>query len=747
MQRSTMPGVPARDAPANHDSLALRGNPAFLEDLRVAPDMTLAALAVVAALVAAISEFLPAPRATAIVALALLAGALTGWRAAQERPVLGGYLATLLLAAGVLALSVVQRTGTPLVLLVIPTAIGTATLGPGAGAATAAVETLALLALGLFAPGVAARTELAVTAVAIWSILGTLQAMTHPARRLGNWLWEYYQRVQGALEDARDRSARLQQALDDLAHANRQLALANERTAAMRAIAEESQKSKAAFVAKVSHEFRTPLNMIIGLVDLLVETPEVYGQALPPALFEDLKIVHRNCEHLSSMVNDVLDLSQAEAGRLVLHQERVDLASIIDGALSVVGLLVEKKNLDLVVQLAPDLPQVYCDRTRIRQVILNLVSNAARFTERGQIAVRAGLQDDRVCISVADTGPGIPPEDCERIFEPFCQGSNNLWRDRGGSGLGLSISKQFIEMHGGRIWLESQVGAGTTFHFELPVSPPIGPATPPSRWVNAEWMWRERVNRLPRESGDQKPRVLVCDGTGHLGALLAHYADEAEIITSADLAGVQAALTECPGHAVLLNSPSPGDLPSLLEQARQIAPDTLVVGCSLPPPAQGALRAGASAYLVRPITRLDLMRALQALGRPIRRVLVVDDDPDVRQLLVRMLSANGTETDVQTAADGEEALAAMQTTRPDVVLLDLVMPRLDGWQTLARKSRDPELRDIPVILLTAQDPATHPPASDTLVASMAGGIPAGRLLRCALALSAALTDTPTASAS
>ena len=257
----------------------------------------------------------------------------------------------------------------------------------------------------------------------IWATVATVFGIRRPTALVGPMVGRLLPAHPKAAEEVRSRRAEVEQALADLEHANRQLALANERMAVLRAIAEEAQKSKTEFVARVSHEFRTPLNMIIGLVDLLVETPEVYGEALPTAFFEDLKIVHRNCEHLSSMVSDVLDLSQVEAGRVALHQERVNLAELIDGAVAVVASLLERKGLALAVEVPPDLPVIYCDPTRIRQVVLNLVSNAVRFTERGGITIRAAQEGDAVQVSVADTGPGITPEDALRIFEPFCQGN------------------------------------------------------------------------------------------------------------------------------------------------------------------------------------------------------------------------------------------------------------------------------------------------------------------------------------
>ncbi len=183
--------------------------------------------------------------------------------------------------------------------------------------------------------------------------------------------------------------------------------------------------------------------------------------------------MRRNCEHLASMINDVLDLSQIEAGRLALHKEWVDWHEVIERALVIVRPLLAKKGIALHLSIPDDLPRIYCDRTRIRQVILNLLSNATRFTDEGSITVTVRAESQYVVISVCDTGPGISAEDASRIFEPFQQGSFQQRRDQGGSGLGLSISKQFVELHGGRMWLQSEPGRGSTFSFRIPTSSPV----------------------------------------------------------------------------------------------------------------------------------------------------------------------------------------------------------------------------------------------------------------------------------
>ena len=211
------------------------------------------------------------------------------------------------------------------------------------------------------------------------------------------WFVDYFKQAQRLLGEALDHRAELVQTLDDLAHANRQLALMNKRVVALQSIAEEAQEAKTRFVARVSHEFRTPLNMIIGLTDLLAEKPEIYDATLSPRMRDALHIVHRNSQHLSDMVNDVLDLSRIETDHVVLHRERVTIQEIVAVAVEAVRPLLENKRLALRIEIAENVPEVYCDRTRIEQVVLNLVSNAVRYTDQGHITHR-GQTPGTICL-------------------------------------------------------------------------------------------------------------------------------------------------------------------------------------------------------------------------------------------------------------------------------------------------------------------------------------------------------------
>ncbi len=719
-----------------------RRSRAFAPELRPSLDWALLLLVVGGLALAILAETVSRPaleaplRDLAVVSIvaAGLAWLLSRWRAAVGRWFTVGVLCLLIVGA---AKSL--RVPAAIVLLSVPVAAAAQLLGLAAAALVAAVAPTLLLWPPLRAEIGIESTTVVLAELGVWATWLAFAGTYRPIYRLAEW-WEWHAaRSEELVQTARERKAQLEQALSGLVNANRQLALANDRVASLRQLAEEAQKAKAQFVAKVSHEFRTPLNMIIGLVNLMLDNPRIYTVTLPPEMTKDLEIVRRNCQHLASMVNDVLSLSQMDAQRLVLHKERVDIAELIAAAVEAVTPLTAKKGLQLDVTIPEGLPLVYCDRTRIQQVVLNLVSNAARYTERGRIAIEVQTIDTRVRVKVSDTGPGIPPGETERIFEPFYQAASELWRDRGGTGLGLAISREFVRRHGGRMWVESTLGVGSTFSFELPITAPAQPAAAPAHRIREDWIWRQDAFLSgAAAAAPLRPRVVVWDCDGGLVSELDRYADEAEFVYVGSAQELRRAIGEVPAHAAIVNGRDPDELAALVEEARRASNGTPIMGCSVPRRVARALEAGAIGYLVKPISPSDLWEAVQAAGHVVERVLVVDDDPDFVRLMRRMLHVSAPALEVVEASSGCEALAAMRAAPFDLVLLDVVMPGMDGWQVLEEKRRDPALRPIPAILVSARDPVEEPPVSDTICATAGGGLTVSQILNCALQFSALL---------
>ena len=679
-------------------------------------------------------------RALSLEALFYVAAA-SAWRLETWRPLAGRWFAILALVVLVLVTNSWIAFPGLLTLLVVPAALAVPLISLPAAIGVAIGETMLLLVLPSVAFAGANPAARGVAGLVIWMVLGVTTLVVRSVYQYGRWSSERLQRAQDLAAEARNRRGELEQTMAALASANRQLALANERMTALRTIAEEARRTKAAFVANVSHEFRTPLNMIIGLVDLMVDSPEIYSVVLTPEMVEDLQVVHRNCEHLSTMINDVLDMTRMEGGHLALHRERVDLREVIESSVAAVRPLLAKKNLTLKLAIPKEVPRVYCDRTRIKQVFLNLVSNAARITEEGGITIQVETRDKRALVSIVDSGPGIAREDAGRIFEPFCQADSGLWRDTGGTGLGLSISRQFVRLHGGQMWLESRLGVGTTFFFTLPISSPLEHTARPGHRIREDWVWREPSFRPDRASHAQhpvKPCIVVCDETGAIHPQLRRYSDEIEFIDVPSVTQIARVLRDRAARAVVLNVVEPGALWPLLETVKREAPNMPIVCCSVPPQARRAVDFGALGYLIKPIRRTTLEEAIRSAGKGVRRVLLVDDDPDVLRLFTRMLRVCDEGLEIVTASSGRQAVEQLRLAPPDLMLLDIVMPDMDGWQVLETARNDEQIGDVPTYFVSAQDPEARPPSSSFLLAAMDGGLSLNKLLHGCLEMSSLL---------
>jgi signal transduction histidine kinase/CheY-like chemotaxis protein len=680
----------------------------------------------------------------ALLALVVCLGAL---RLVSARPVLASALWLTGLAAAIV--TAVRIFGEPMLglLLMLFPLLAIIMLGwPAALVAQAGIVGVAWMlasAEPVPLPGAAAVSLAAGGAVAL--LLGW--ATTHTLVTVTQWSLHSYERANADAEDARNQRLELKQVQEDLMQANRELARLSDRLQAMYQVADEARRTKEEFVANVSHELRTPLNMIIGFSEIITRSPHVYGERLPPALLADITAIQRNSQHLARLVNDVLDLSQVDAGRMVLQREWVAPDQIVDDAVRAVAGLFKAKGLYLEAELAADLPSVFCDSTRVRQVLINLLSNAGRFTEQGGVRVLAQRTGDQLEISVIDTGPGISEADRERLFEPFQQLDGSIRRRHGGSGLGLAISKRLVEMHGGKIALTSQVGIGTTIRFSLPFGSDNNDLLADQRkrhWLNPygdfEYRLRTRPSKAPRPA--VPPRYLVLGPGRVLQRLLTGYLPGSEVVGVNSLEQAQVELARSPAQALVVNA-APGS--ALVTQVQQLSgqPEwraTPVLTCWAPEEHDAATQLGVVRYLIKPVSAEALADTLDSISA-VKSVLVVDDQPEALQLFSRMLAAGDRRYDVLQARSGQRGLSLMRQHRPDAVLLDLVMPGMDGFQVLQAKRRDPAIRDIPVVVVSSQDPGGHPIVSNLVAATRGGGLSARELVACIAALSEILAPS------
>jgi signal transduction histidine kinase/CheY-like chemotaxis protein len=565
-------------------------------------------------------------------------------------------------------------------------------------------------------------------------------AATRELLKVAQWSTSSYDIARKSLEEAQCRQLELAQAQEDLALANKELRRLSQRLKVLERIAEEARQATTEFVANVSHELRTPLNMIIGYADLISRSPKVYGNSkLSSSLMSDIMAILRNARHLATLVNDVLDLSQVEAGRMAISRNWASLEATTTEALSVVKGLFESKGLYLNSEISPGLTAVYFDETRIRQVIINLLSNAGRFTEQGGVTLRCRVEGNDAIVSVADTGPGIAKKDQERVFEPFQQVDASIRRRYGGSGLGLTISKQFVEMHGGKMWLESELGKGTTFSFSLPIETPSpafglsgGNSVLRSIMPDDEIGYRLRTRRSQVPQITTPERYVVVDQEQTMQRLIMRYLPDANVETVLDVSAAVEALNRSPAQALILNAPRSEDVRSVA--INNLPFGTPAITCWLPGEHDAAHRLGVVEYLIKPLIYEKLRATLAALGTNIKTVLIVDDEEDELHLLARHLEADERGYKIVQVTNGPRALSMLRTRHPDVMLLDLTMPGMDGFQVLGEKRRDPAIRDIPVIVISSRDPAGDPIVSNTFTVTHSGGLSQRGLIACVQAL-------------
>ncbi|NLG27784.1 MAG: response regulator [Chloroflexi bacterium] len=675
--------------------------------------------------------------------LALLAFALAGWLVGRWS-FLAASLA-LIVATLAVAISAAIWGAFPLALtlLCVPVGLAALTIGAGAGLAVAVGCSLFLLAAPAAIAPSAVRT---VALIGLWNTLGLIWLTLRPLLTATRWAWSGYERSLELLEQARDRQQRLHQTLDDLSAANTQLTRLNRLVDSLRQQAEDARRVKEEFVANVSHELRTPLNMVIGFSQMIVEAPQTYG-AVPGALLADLAVVQRNSQHLADLIDDVLDLSQIDSDRMPLSQRRSDLVEIIRAATVAVRPLYESKGLYLETEFVGAEPVVYCDPTRVREVVLNILSNAGRFTERGGVRIRATIGPEEATVGITDTGPGIAPEDVKRLFEPFQQLDGSIKRRYGGSGLGLSISRKLVELHGGRMWIESEPAVGTSVFFTLPTHAPAPPEDAPARWLSPEFEYVQRQEASLAPVARLRPRFVLVESGDALRRLLTRHMGEAELVPVADLAAAAQELEQTPAEALLINTGAVAEALERVHTESVLAPGVPALVCSVPGSADIAGDQGAADYLIKPVSRQALLSVLERLAPAGASVLIADDEADAVQLYRRTLISAARGYRVLTASDGARALKVLREHHPDVLLVDLMMPEMSGFQLLANKVSDPALAAIPTVIVSARDPVGSTIVTNGLAVTRLGGLSGADLLATIRALSRLLglrrSDAPT----
>lgn len=715
-------------------------NSPFISELHSSPQIVLAIGVIAGIIIYFIGDSVR--DGTRLQQFSLLIFTLTGstWLLSSHWPKLGAWLTVLLLTILVLLADYWLQIQGARFLLSIPPVLAMVTLGFHAAIVASLLETILLLGI-VSITSTREMNDASMLVIMLLALAGILYLWQRRSWQLSEWSWGYYKYALAVLQSARSERMEHKQLETDLLLANRELARLSSWLKAMHQAAEEARQAKEQFVANVSHELRTPLNMIIGFSDIISRSSSVYGVRLPPTLLADIAAIQRNSQHLASLVDDVLDLSQIESSRMVLSKEWTSLAEIVDQAILAVQSLYVSKQLYLKRNVPCDLPLVYCDSTRIRQVLINLLSNAGRFTEEGGVCVTVRCGQDAVVIGVADTGLGISPDDQTRIFEPFYQVDGSLRRSYGGSGLGLNISKQLVEMHRGKMWLESELGVGTTFYFSLPLeSPsPLPSSTTSGTRYNpyAQFVGRTEQSKAPVPQ--IKPRVVVLEEGDTLSRMFTRYHENIEVISIPDTTSALQELSLSPALALIVNDASFSTPPIIREQLTALPYSTPIFRCWVADENSSIQSLGITRYLVKPVTCSVLLSTLEELGDHIETVLLVDDDREVLQLFTRMLVTTVRPYKVLQTTNGQRALSLLRERRPDVVILDLMMPKMDGFQILEEKQKDASISQIPVIVVSAKNPLGQPIVSHHFSVTYQNGLSAYELITCVQVISEVLS--------
>jgi signal transduction histidine kinase/DNA-binding response OmpR family regulator len=497
--------------------------------------------------------------------------------------------------------------------------------------------------------------------------------------------------------------------------------------ASNRALARATQ-AKSEFLATMSHELRTPLNSIIGFSDLLLD--EAGDDPETARRQRYVRHIHESGRHLLSLVNDILDLAKVEAGRMELYPTTFEVATSLRAVEAIILPLAQKKQLSLTTLVAPEVTTLRADEGKFKQVLYNLLANAVKFTpEGGRVEVLARLADGALEVAVVDSGIGIAPADQERVFDEFQQVDTGAGRHHEGTGLGLALTRRLVELQGGRIWVESALGAGSRFTFTVPVAVrEVGPPPPtpsPQKGAGASGgAYASGAGVLPlapmgeRGAGGRgvSPLVLVVEDDARARELLHEHLAQAgyRVATVAQGTRVVEQARALRPAAITLDVLLPGCDGWQVLQALKADPatrDIPVVIVSIVDNEHLGYALGAAAYLVKPVAQADLLRTLERVcgattaeptaSGEAATALVVDDEPQARELVAAYLEPAGYR--VLRAATGEEGVALARACQPDVLLLDLLLPGINGFEVVEQLKADAATRAIPIVILTAKD--------------------------------------------
>ncbi len=490
-----------------------------------------------------------------------------------------------------------------------------------------------------------------------------------------------------------------------------QLAETTQEAERARAEAERANATKSQFLANMSHELRTPLNAIIGYSEMLKEEMVDLGQTI---LVGDVQKIHGAGKHLLGLINNILDLSKVESGKMELFLETFQIATVVNDISETIQPLIDKNQNTLVIEIADDVSTMRADITKLRQCLFNLLSNASKFTENGTITLSVDRQMSAsgspvVIFKVADSGIGMTPEQKAKLFQSFTQADASTTRKYGGTGLGLVITQKFCQMMGGNIHVDSEPGQGTMFTVSIPEQVQDVTKAPPLEKSKSKSNYQTIASVAGAQTTNSAAsKVLVIDDDPAAQELMQRFLirEGFQVITTGNgVDGIQLAKTQMPDVIVLdVMMPSVDGWAVLTElKADPELANIPVVMVTMVDDKNMGYALGASDYLLKPVDyeRLSDLLHKYSIDFKASPIMVVEDHPENREMMRRQLTKSGWQ--VLEAQNGREALELLNNYQPGIILLDLMMPEMDGFEFLDEFRRHPQWQAIPVIVLTAKD--------------------------------------------
>lgn len=527
----------------------------------------------------------------------------------------------------------------------------------------------------------------------------------------------HYREAVQRLNEAREHRAEISVLLKDVNNANYQLDRMNLMLTYARGQADKAREERDRFALAVSHELRSPLNFIIGFSDLMVNSPETYDdlKSWPPGLYDDINEIYKSSTHLMQLINDILDMGKMDAKQFTVFREKIDFSEIAEDVREMVHTSVMNKGLELRIDIDPGLPPVFVDRTRIRQVLLNLVTNSLRFTRQGSITIKAFKSTPELLrVEVIDTGTGIAKEDLPKVFHEFRKvGEDNLHSGEG-SGLGLSIGRRFVRLHSGEMGVNSEPGQGSIFFFTVPFHQQIDDV----HVINDDSTLETSKNE-PEIAPEKVPLLLMLARDAFSARVFIKSIKGYKVTILTDPRQLASVVEKTYPRAVILDE-SLAEHPDVLSFIANPPFDVPLVTFPLPVSRQNRssnLPEGVLDYLVKPVPRQVLIETVQKLELKVNTILVVDDDPSMARFVMQALrpieeddTLVAENLKILTALDGQEALRFLHSLPVGVVFLDLDLTDMNGLTLLNQMLQDKDLRKIPVVIISASDPpATFSP--------------------------------------